>query len=239
MADRRTEFFRTLRLLSLALVFSTGPALAQSQATSDVHPAAPIKPPNASTTHGRQKTKPAPDTASSTDREARKAALTTPDASQFRPNGPITITADHAELIEGDSAVYTGNVKVNSDTLKMDGDRLELKQAKDGQYTAKITGNPAHLAHAGASPDDPPVTAHAQTINYNSKTETVELDGNAQLIRGGNIVDGKDISYNLAKHQVQAVGGAGGQVKMVIQPPPATHEDQHSGRPAAHDGSKH
>lgn len=238
MTNRRTECFRILRLVPLALVLGTGVALAQTQATSDVHPAAPIKPPNTSAAHGKRKTGPAPAT-SSTDREARKAAFTAPQASQFRPNGPITITADHAELIEGDSAVYTGNVKVDSDTLKMDGDRLELKQAKDGQYTAKITGNPAHLAHAGVGPDDPPVTAHAQTINYNSKTETVELSGKAQLTRGGNIVDGEDISYNLAKRQVQAGGGTGGQVKMVIQPPPPTHSDQYSDKPAAHDGSRH
>ncbi len=213
-----------LRLLTLALAVGSGSALAQSQVASDVHPGAPIQPRNADTA-------PAPAAASSTARQASKAALQVPDSDQFRPAGPITITADHAELIKGDYAVYTGNVKVDSNTLKMDGARLEFKQAKNGQYVAKVTGDPAHLSHAGAGPDDPPITAHAQTIIYDSASETVKLDGKAQLTRGGNIVNGEDISYDLDKHQVQAGGGSGGQVKMVIQPPPPTPGNKPSGKP--------
>lgn len=240
MTDRRIDILLALRLLALvlALPFCAGPVLAQSQATSDIHPAAPIKPPETHAPAHTAKSKPAADNDNAGEREASKAALKAPAASQFRPNGPITITADHAELTEGDRAVYTGNVKVDSNTLKMDGTRLELKQARSGQYVAKISGNPAHMAHTGTGPEDPPVTAHAQTINYDSKSETVTLDGKAQLTRGGNIVNGENISYNLAKRQVQAGGGAGGQVKMVIQPPPSAHPDGASHSPAANDGAK-
>lgn len=213
-----------LRLLTLALAVGSGAALGQSQAASDVHPAAPIQPRNAGTAL-------APAAASSTARQASKAALQVPDSDQFRPAGPITITADHAKLVEGDYAVYTGNVKVDSNTLKMDGAQLEFKQAKNGQYVAKVTDDPAHLSHAGAGPDDPPITAHAQTIIYDSASETVKLDGKAQLTRGGNIVNGEDISYDLAKHLVQAGGGSGGQVKMVIQPPPPAPGNKPSGKP--------
>ncbi len=224
MTDRRTKRSRRLYWLALALTLSAGPALAQSQATSDVRPAAPIKSPKTDVKQTKPKPKPNSNGTTSTADETNKAALKAPQPGQFRPNGPITITADHAELIEGNYAVYTGNVKVDSDTLKMDGNRLELKQTKDGQYVATVNGNPAHMMHAGVGPDDPPVTAHAQTIIYDSESETVTLDDKAQLTRGGNSVNGKHISYNLAKHQVQAAGGSGGQVKMVIQPPPSTHD---------------
>lgn len=155
--------------------------------------------------------------------QARKAALSPPKSSQFRPSGPITITADRAKLVAGGYAVYSGNVKVSSNTLNMQGDRLKLKQSTNRQYVATVTGTPAQLSHASSGPDDPPVTAHADTLIYNSDSQTIILDGHAQLTRGDNSINGQHISYNLAVHQVQAGGGNGGQVKMVIQPPPPTH----------------
>src|SRR5581483_11728062 len=93
-----------------------------------------------------------------------------------------------AELVQGNSAVYVGNVTLDSDTLKMDGDRLELKRAADGQYTAKITGAPAHMSHAGNGPDNPPVTARAKTMTYDSRSGVIDLAGDALMTRGDDIV---------------------------------------------------
>lgn len=158
---------------------------------------------------------------SAANREATRAALSAPNVGQLRPKGPITVTADHAELIEGNDAVYTGDVKVRSDTLQMDGDRLNLRQLKDGQFVAHVTGDPAHLLHAGNGAGDPPMTAHAKSITYDSDAQTLKLETDAKLTRGGNVVTGSTIRYDLAAQRVQAAGGKGAQVKMVIQPPPA------------------
>ena len=107
-----------------------------------------------------------------------------PSAADLRPNGPLTISANHAELTQGNTAVYTGNVTLDSDTLKMDGDRVELKRAADGQYTAKVTGAPAHMSHAGNGPDNPPMTARAKTMTYDSREGVVDLVGDALMTRG-------------------------------------------------------
>lgn len=237
MTDRRTDL---LRICATALLLCFQPVLAQSQATSDVHPAKPITKPGDEPQSAQSPAKgsahesqPADQAADADKRESTKAALRAPKASQFRPSGPVTITADHAELVQGNYAVYTGKVTVLSDTLKMTGDRLELTQSKDGQYLAKITGAPAHLTHQGDGTDDPPVTARAQTLNYDSKTETVKLEGDAQLTRGGNIVNGEKISYDLLQQRVQAGGGDNGQVKMVIQPPPPSQNDGAPASPAS------
>jgi len=213
------------RLTALLLAVAAGPAAAQSQAASDVQPPTP--------SHGQTPATPTPAGDTGDSRAATRAALSAPNLTQLRPTGAVTVTADHAELIEGNYAVYTGKVEVKSDTLTMRGDRLELRQTSAGQYTAKVTGNPATLNHHSTGVEDPAVTARAQTLNYDSKTTTVKLSGQAQLTRGGNVVDGEEITYDLTQHRVQAIGGDGGQVKMVIQPPPAGHDSQPAAPPAS------
>ena len=142
----------------------------------------------------------------------------------LRPTGPVTITADRAEWSKVGVMIYTGNVALISDKLKMNGERLELTQFPNNQYTSKITGAPAHLEHAGEPNEKgeptPTITADASTLIYDSRTSVVDVLGNAKMTRGKDEVTGSDIHYNVAERRIQATGGDGGQVKIVIQPPP-------------------
>lgn len=142
----------------------------------------------------------------------------------LRPTGPVTITADRAEWSKVGVMIYTGNVALSSDKLKMNGERLELTQYPNNQYTSKITGSQAHLEHAGEPNEKgeptPNVTADANTLVYDSRTGVVDVIGNAKMTRGKDEVTGSDIHYNVAERRIQATGGEGGQVKIVIQPPP-------------------
>ncbi|GEM_PF-6472329 len=151
---------------------------------------------------------------------AKKASST--DA--LRPTGPVTITADRAEWSKVGVMIYIGNVSLVSDKLKMNGDRLELTQLPNSQYTAKITGTPAHLDHAGEPNEKgeptPNITADANTLVYDSRTSVVDVIDNARMTRGKDEVTGSNIRYNVAERRIQATGGDGGQVKIVIQPPP-------------------
>lgn len=151
---------------------------------------------------------------------AKKAGST--DA--LRPTGPVTITADRAEWSKVGVMVYIGNVSLTSDKLKMSGERLELTQFPNNQYTSKITGSPAHLEHAGEPNEKgeptPTITADASTLLYDSRTSVVDVIGNAKMTRGKDEVTGSNIRYNVAERRIQATGGDGGQVKIVIQPPP-------------------
>ena len=151
---------------------------------------------------------------------ARKAS--TNDA--LRPTGPVTITADRAEWSNTGVMIYTGNVSLVSDKLKMSGERLELTQFPGNQYTTKITGTPAHLEHAGEPNDKgeptPTVTADASTLFYDSRTSVVDVIGNARMTGGKDEVTGSNIHYNVAERRIQATGGDSGQVRIVIQPPP-------------------
>lgn len=152
----------------------------------------------------------------------------------LRPNGPVTVTADRAEWEQNGAMVYTGNVLMSSDTLRLKGDRLELRQLAGGQFTASVTGKPARLDHPGLKEKNgetgPPVSAEARTLNYDSRSSMVDILGNAHLTRGKDQIDGDNIGYDAAARRIRAAGGEGGQVKIVIQPPPKASS---GGSPAA------
>lgn len=139
------------------------------------------------------------------------------------PTGPVTISADRAEWQQGGAMLYSGNVSLVSDTLKLSGDRLELQQFTGGQYLAQVSGAPARLSHAAAPGADgkatPPVSAESAKLSYDSRTGVVDIVGGARLSRGADEITGNEIRYNALERRIQAAGGSGGQVKIVIQPP--------------------
>lgn len=145
----------------------------------------------------------------------------------LRPTGPVTVTADRAEWQDGGVMRYSGKVSLESETLRLSGDSLELRQAADGQYEASIRGAPARLGHAAGADRNgqalPPVSAEAKSLSYDSRIGVVNLAGGARMVRGGDEISGEDIRYNVIERRIQAQGGNGGQVKIIIQaPPPAT-----------------
>lgn len=148
----------------------------------------------------------------------RKDLVKLPKPTDLKPTGPVTLTSDKAELVQGNSAVYTGNVVLSSDTLKLEGDRVELKQYAGGQYEAKITGGPAKMNHAGNGADNPPVSARAKTLNYDSRSGVLDLISDAYVMRGNDEITGDTIKYDVNQRRIQASGGNGGQVKIILQP---------------------
>lgn len=148
----------------------------------------------------------------------RKDLVKLPKPTDLKPTGPVTLTSDKAELVQGNSAVYTGNVVLSSDTLKLEGDRVELKQYAGGQYEAKITGGPAKMNHAGNGADNPPVSARAKTLNYDSRSGVLDLITDAYVMRGNDEITGDTIKYDVNQRRIQASGGTGGQVKIILQP---------------------
>jgi lipopolysaccharide export system protein LptA len=147
-----------------------------------------------------------------------------PAVDSLRPTGPVTVTADRAEWEQNGAMVYSGKVALSSDTLKLKGDRLELRQHPGGQFEAQVTGNPARLDHPGLKDrrgePGPPVSAEARTLSYDSRSGVVDISGKAKLLRGEDEVHGENIRYDVIARRIRAVGGEGGQVRIVIQPPP-------------------
>lgn len=131
--------------------------------------------------------------------------------------GPVTVTADRAEFEKSGSMVYVGNVQLQSDALRLAGDRLVLQQFENGQYLAQVSGAPARLAHSGLATGNEapePVNADAQSLNYDTRTGVIEITGKARMTRGKDEINGEHIRYNVTARRIEAAGG----VKIVIQP---------------------
>lgn len=141
-------------------------------------------------------------------------------AASLRPTGPVTINADRAEWEKGGAMVYTGNVRLESADLKLTGAKLMLKQFESGEFEARVDGSPATLDHAGIATGGnggarPPVSAKAKQLTYDSRSEIVEIAGEAVLTRGTDEVKGDKVRYDVAHRRIEAAGG----VQIVIQPP--------------------
>lgn len=152
---------------------------------------------------------------------AQESSSKTKAVDALRPTGPVTVTADRAEFQQGGKMLYSGNVVLSSDTLKLSGNEVELTQLADGQYTARILGELAKLDHAATTDNHgkpfPAVTAQAQTITYDSHSGLVNVAGKARMTRGTDEINGDAIRYNVIERRIEAAGG----VRIVLQPPPA------------------
>jgi lipopolysaccharide export system protein LptA len=186
-------------LLPLFLLAAMQPALAQGEQKQPAPPASPPVSGSQIRAIG----------------ESYKSAANTPR----RLNGPVTVTADRAEWQQAGLMRYTGHVQLSVDTIDLHGDSLELKQFENGMYEAHLNGEPSHFNDTGKD-GAPPVSAEAQKIDYDARSAIVELTGGAVLMRGTDRLTGENIRYDVAARRVQAAGGSGGQVRIVIQPPP-------------------
>lgn len=162
---------------------------------------------------------PAPRPSASQLNQTKESLTKLPNASDLRPLGAVSVTAKRADMIQGSFAIYSGNVVMDSDTLKLDGDRLELKQFPNSQYQATLTGGPAHMAHPSRGADDPPMTARAKTITYDSRSGIAELSGEAFVTKGEQNISADTIKYNVRENGIMASGlGEEGRVHIVIPP---------------------
>lgn len=146
-------------------------------------------------------------------------AAKAPEPASRRPEQPVKINADRAEWEKGGAMVYSGNVHLESGDLKLSGERLQLTQFGNGQFEARVTGAPATLDHAGLAVGETenrkPVSAKAKQLNYDSRSEIVEIEGEAMLTRGADEIRGEKVRYDVVNRRIEAAGG----VQIVIQPP--------------------
>lgn len=135
------------------------------------------------------------------------------DASQ-----PIHIQANVAEMNQTtDEIVYQGDVTVDQGTLRVAADRITVHYIDQKVVRIVAEGSPARYRQ---EIEDPPgeVEAEATTIVYLTREEQLELSGSAGLRQQGNQISGESIRYDMVAGKVEAVSGAGGNVRMVLQP---------------------
>jgi lipopolysaccharide export system protein LptA len=144
------------------------------------------------------------------------------------PSAPIQIEADRAEIAERSGvSVYSGRVSLRQGDLEMEGDRLEIRRdGNTGSIHALLSGKPALLRQPTDTGEM--VNARANRIDYRSRDRSLDLQGNAEFVRGRDRVSGQSIRYDANAKKLLATGPSrsGGRVQITIQP-----ESQQDRRP--------
>lgn len=142
-------------------------------------------------------------------------------------NQPVRLEADKVTIDDAKQiAVFEGNVVLRQGSLMIRGDRMEVRQDKDGFRFGTTWGNRAYFRQKRDGVDEF-IEGWAERLEYDGRAETMKMFSRAQVKRGQDDVRGNFISYDSKSEFYQVIGGgaraadpqhAGGRVRAVIQP---------------------
>jgi len=121
-----------------------------------------------------------------------------------------------ASLDESRPSILSGNVKITQGSLKIGAGRAEITQRNGDPVRAILTGGPVTLSQQ--LDDGTPMTARANTVDYNMVTEVVVFTGAVTITQPRGSLSGARVVYNMKTGQVTSGGGQNGRVKMRILP---------------------
>ncbi|PTN12579.1 lipopolysaccharide transport periplasmic protein LptA [Nitrosomonas aestuarii] len=150
---------------------------------------------------------------------------------------PIHLEADRAtveDINRKDStrvSVFTGNVILTQGTLRINADKVIMKEDINGFRFATATGNLVSFRQKRDGIDEY-IEGWSRRVEYDSKTDKIELFRQARLKRGLDEVNGDYISYNMNSEFFQVIGsnergvetGADNRVRIIIQPKTLSEE---------------
>jgi lipopolysaccharide export system protein LptA len=121
--------------------------------------------------------------------------------------------------------IFEGNVVVTRGTLRIQADRIVVRQDKDGNQSATATGNPVRFRQRqDAKPPEKEgawMDGEAKRIELDDKAGRVELFDSARVNRGGDEVTGDYILVDQKSDFFTVTPGKGeGRVRATIQPKP-------------------
>jgi lipopolysaccharide export system protein LptA len=140
---------------------------------------------------------------------------------------PIDLEADTVTVNDAKkTSTYTGNVILTQGTLEIRGDKLIVREDKEGFQHSTSTGNPTTFKQKLEGKSEY-MSGSAQRIEYDGRMDKVQLYTKAWVKRGEDIVYGDYISYDANAEYAEVIGGGqqaataatpSGRVKAVIQP---------------------
>lgn len=140
---------------------------------------------------------------------------------------PINIESDRVTVDDVKQlSVFEGNVVLTQGTMVIRGDRMEVRQDKEGFKLGTVWGNLAYFKQKREGLDEN-VEGWGERIEYDSRADKVQLFKRAAMKRGEDDVAGDYISYDATTEFFQVIGGGSktattnnpeGRVRAVIQP---------------------
>lgn len=159
-------------------------------------------------------------------------------------NQPLNFAADAARVDDAQRLnVLSGNVEITKGSMRLNADRVEVRQNTDGTQSAVATGGPGGRAFFTQKRDgvDETIEGQADKLVYEGRDDTVRFTGRATMrrLKAGVMSDevsGPVIVYDNKTSVFQVVGATGkvdapdgttaprGRVRGVITPRPAEPE---------------
>ena len=147
-------------------------------------------------------------------------------AEQADSTKPIEIEANRMRADDARRTnTFEGNVIVTRGTLRIQADRIVVRQDKDGNQFATATGNPVRFRQR-QDPKPPEkegtwIEGEAKRIEIDDRAGKVELFESARVNRGGDEVIGEYILVDQKSDLFTVTPGKGeGRVRATIQPKP-------------------
>ena len=144
-------------------------------------------------------------------------------------NKPIHLEADRVTVDDAKQvATFTGNVVLTQGTLVMRGDRMEVRQDKEGFRQGVMWGNLAYFRQKREGFDEL-IEGWAERVEYDGRNDKVQMFSRAMLKRGQDEVRGNYISYDANTEFFQVNGGGpksaaaksgDERVRVILQPKP-------------------
>jgi lipopolysaccharide export system protein LptA len=138
---------------------------------------------------------------------------------------PINIEADRMSVDDAKKvSTFEGNVVVTQGTLVIRGDKMVVREDPQGFNYATAYGNLANFRQKRDGADEY-VEGEAERIEYDGRSERLQLFDRARMKRGDDEVRGSYISYDQPTEFFRVTGapqkgesGKPGRVRAVIQP---------------------
>ncbi|HEX9673371.1 MAG TPA: lipopolysaccharide transport periplasmic protein LptA [Burkholderiales bacterium] len=154
------------------------------------------------------------------------AALAAPAvAEKTDRDKPVNLEADKVTIDDARQiALFEGNVVLTQGTLQIRGERMQVRQDKEGFKYGTTWGSPAYFKQKRDGFEEY-IEGWAERIEYDGRAESMQMFNRAQLKRGQDEVRGNYISYDAKSEFFQVTGGNGAgpngpesRVRAVIQP---------------------
>lgn len=131
---------------------------------------------------------------------------------------PIDVQADSSEFDEKSGVqVLRGNVQITQGSMKIRAD--EIRVGIEFGKLSTITGVGSPIIFEQENEEGEPVSGQCDRIEYNAKTASLTLIGNASLKQPNQELSGDRIVFDSKTQKVRAEGGSNGRVNIKIQPP--------------------
>ena len=133
-------------------------------------------------------------------------------------NQPMDIDAGQQKgsLDDRSPTVLSGGVTIVQGSLNVAADQAVITTTGGDISRAVLTGRPAKLKQQ--LDDGTPMSAAANQVDYNLRTEIVVFTGNVNIQQPRGTLSGQRVVYNMKTGEVNSGGQGSGRVKMRILP---------------------